>query len=79
MYRPAELILKEVKNVDGVDINIKLEGLGGSRRRISGGLFIEAPPRAIWDVLTNYNNLHEYIPNIAESGELTHAAPVVTS
>eukprot|EP00960_Hanusia_phi_P073359 767993-Hanusia_phi.AAC.3 len=69
MYRPAELILKEVKNVDGVDINIKLEGLGGNRRRISGGLFIEAPPRAIWDVLTNYNNLHEYIPNIAESGE----------
>jgi len=68
MYRPAELILKEVKNVDGVDINIKLEGLGGNRRRISGGLFIEAPPRAIWDVLTNYNNLHEYIPNIAESG-----------
>ncbi|EKX47332.1 hypothetical protein GUITHDRAFT_137515 [Guillardia theta CCMP2712] len=70
MYRPAELILKEVKNVDGVDINIKLEGLGGSRRRISGGLFIEAPPRAIWDVLTNYNNLHEYIPNIAESGAI---------
>ena len=34
--RKAELILKEVKSVDGVDVNIKLENLGGSRRRISG-------------------------------------------
>jgi len=64
----GELILKEVKQVEGVDVNIMLEGLGGNRRRISGGLFIEAPPRAIWDVLTNYNALNEYIPNIAESG-----------
>lgn len=66
----GELILKEVKQVDGIDINIQLEGLGGNRRRISGGLFIEAPPRAIWDVLTNYNSLNEYIPNIAESGAI---------
>ncbi|KAJ1483437.1 hypothetical protein T484DRAFT_1800377, partial [Baffinella frigidus] len=29
---------------------------------------MQAPPRAIWDVLTNYNSLHEYIPNIAASG-----------
>ena len=28
----------------------------------------QAPARAIWDVLTNYNSLHEYIPNIAASG-----------
>ena len=34
----------------------------------SGGLAIEAPPRAIWDVLTDYNSLNEYIPNIAASG-----------
>ena len=33
-----------------------------------GGLAIEAPPRAIWDVLTDYNSLNEYIPNIAASG-----------
>jgi len=64
----AELILQEVKNWEGVNVDIKLEGLGGNRRRISGGLFIEAPPRAIWDTLTNYNELHRYIPNIAESG-----------
>ena len=39
--RQSELILQEVKKVDGVDVNIKLESLGGSRRRISGGLLIE--------------------------------------
>ena len=66
--KKSELILKEVKTIGGVDVNIKLENLGGSRRRISGGLAIEAPPRAIWDVLTNYNCLNEYIPNIAASG-----------
>jgi hypothetical protein len=68
MHRQAELILQEVKNFEGVDVDIKLEGLGGNRRRISGGLYIEAPPRAIWDTLTNYNQLNQYIPNIAESG-----------
>ena len=42
--RKSELILKEVKTVDGVDVNIKLESLGGSRRRISGGcIAIPAP------------------------------------
>jgi len=35
--RKSELLIKEVKNVDGVDVNIKLESLGGNRRRISGG------------------------------------------
>jgi hypothetical protein len=35
--RKGELLIKEVKNVDGVDVNIKLESLGGNRRRISGG------------------------------------------
>jgi len=107
--RPSSLILKEVKNYEGVNVDIKLEGLGGNRRRISGGLYIEAPPSesshklshgtfnlasalsssafplylhhqrdsshrdrrragAIWDTLTNYNKLSEYIPNIAASG-----------
>lgn len=61
-------ILREVKTVHGADVNILLENLGGTRRRISGGLRIEAPPRAIWDILTNYNALNEYIPNIAASG-----------
>jgi len=42
--RPSSLILKEVKNYEGVNVDIKLEGLGGNRRRISGGLYIEAPP-----------------------------------
>ncbi len=64
----ATLLIEEVKSIDGVDVFIRLEGLGGSRRRISGGLHIEAPPRAVWDVLTNYSALSEYIPNIAESG-----------
>jgi hypothetical protein len=67
-HRQGELILQEVKHFEGVDVDIKLEGLGGNRRRISGGLYIEAPPRAIWDTLTNYNQLNQYIPNIAESG-----------
>jgi hypothetical protein len=40
--RKAELILREVKHVDGVDVNIKLENLGGSRRRISGELSAKA-------------------------------------
>ncbi len=62
------LLIEEVKSIDGIDVFIRLEGLGGSRRRISGGLLIEAPPRAVWDVLTNYSALSEYIPNIAESG-----------
>eukprot|EP00277_Geminigera_cryophila_P006063 CAMPEP_0179411300 /NCGR_PEP_ID=MMETSP0799-20121207/3821_1 /TAXON_ID=46947 /ORGANISM="Geminigera cryophila, Strain CCMP2564" /LENGTH=291 /DNA_ID=CAMNT_0021183355 /DNA_START=85 /DNA_END=959 /DNA_ORIENTATION=+ len=63
----TELILDEIKTTDGVDVAMKLESLGGSKRRISGGILIEAPVRAVWDVLTDYNRLQEYIPNIADS------------
>ncbi len=62
------LLIEEVKSVDGVEVFIRLEALEGNRRRISGGLLIDAPPRAVWEVLTNYSALSEYIPNIAESG-----------
>jgi hypothetical protein len=62
------LLIEEVKSVDSVEVFIRLEALGGNRRRISGGLLIDAPARAVWDVLTNYTALSEYIPNIAESG-----------
>jgi hypothetical protein len=63
----AETISEETQCVDGLDVKMKLERLGGTRRRISAGVEIAAPPNEIWDVLTNYDALQEFIPNIASS------------
>lgn len=63
-----EKIVKEVTEViSGVDINVRLTSLGGRRRRISGGLDIEAPVKRVWEVMTDYEKLPEILPNIVES------------
>ena len=57
--RKAELILKEVKSVDGVDVNIKLENLGGSRRRISGESGANDARRMHWSYRTRISARHD--------------------
>ena len=51
-------------------IDFQMESLGLTRRRVSGGIVVEAPPAAIWSVLTAYEQLPEVVPNIL-SNEVT--------
>jgi ribosome-associated toxin RatA of RatAB toxin-antitoxin module len=45
---------------------------GINSRCISANILIAAPPDAVWDILTDYDNLSEYVPNLVASRVKPH-------
>lgn len=45
----------------------RLDGLDYLHRRAVAAVTVDAPASAVWDVLTDYDNLAEFIPNLAAS------------
>ena len=54
----------EVLYEGGTAVDFRMENLALTRRRVSGGVLVRAPPEAIWDVLTDYEAMPDFIPNI---------------
>lgn len=68
----VEAVLQELTvPIDGGEVHLRLEALGGRRRRMSGGIFIEAPLPRVWAVLTQYGRMAEFLPNIVASAVKT--------
>jgi ribosome-associated toxin RatA of RatAB toxin-antitoxin module len=44
-----------------------MERLPHGKRRLAVQLRLEAEPSSIWDVITDYDNLHRFIPNLEHS------------
>jgi len=69
----------EILYEGGTAIDFTMETLHITKRRVSGGVLVRAPPEAIWRVLTAYERLPEVVPNIvsnvvtrdAQSGRVT--------
>jgi hypothetical protein len=53
--------------VGDATVQLTVEDLGGRRRRISGGVDVEAPLARVWHVLTQYALMDRYMPNITRS------------
>lgn len=51
-------------------IDYQMENVGLTKRRVSGGITVEAPAESIWRVLTAYEELPDVVPNIL-SNEVT--------
>ncbi|KAF3436628.1 hypothetical protein FNV43_RR23720 [Rhamnella rubrinervis] len=52
-------------SVDGVHIELKT--LGNNRRRIRSTVAIDAPLHVVWNILTDYERLADFIPGLAVS------------
>lgn len=48
-------------------IHQDMERLPNGRRRLAVQLRLPTPPSWIWEVLTDYDNLHKFIPNLEHS------------
>ncbi|XP_022158714.1 uncharacterized protein LOC111025172 isoform X2 [Momordica charantia] len=48
-------------------VNIKIEKLGNNSRRIYSRIGIDAPLQAVWNILTDYERLADFIPGLALS------------
>ncbi len=49
------------------EVALRVENLGGRRRRVSGGVDIAKSAQRVWDVLTRYECNELYMPNITKS------------
>jgi ribosome-associated toxin RatA of RatAB toxin-antitoxin module len=54
------------------DVDLKTEQLEGRQRRLTACIDIPAPVAQVWEVLTNYEALAEFIPNLAKSKLIDH-------
>jgi ribosome-associated toxin RatA of RatAB toxin-antitoxin module len=53
-------------------VQVQTEALAGRERKISASIDISATPTNIWTVLTDYENLPDFIPNLKVSRRLDH-------
>ncbi|MGQ9838345.1 MAG: SRPBCC family protein [Cyanobacteriota bacterium] len=54
------------------DIQIQVVDLGGRRRQLQGSIHIPVERERIWQILTDYDHLAEFIPNLVESRVIGH-------
>jgi hypothetical protein len=63
----VRVIRDDLVTVEDADVTLRVEDMGGRRRRISGGIDIDAPVSRVWHVLTQYTLMDKYMPNITQS------------
>lgn len=63
----VRIIQDRIVTVGDADVKLLVEDLGGRRRRISGGIDIEAATNRVWHVLTQYALMDQFMPNITKS------------
>jgi ribosome-associated toxin RatA of RatAB toxin-antitoxin module len=54
------------------DVSIQVEKIAERQRQITAKIHIPQPVEQIWQVLTDYEALSEFIPNLAKSKRLEH-------
>lgn len=64
------LSVDRIKMMNGEPV-VMLTRLDEGVTDVTGIIFIAAPPKKVWDVLTDYNHQKNFIPNIIESGLIT--------
>jgi hypothetical protein len=57
---------EEIDNVEEI-VDLKIEKSGKNSRRVTATIEVEAPLDAVWNVLTDYERLADFIPGLAVS------------
>ena len=55
---------REVLREDGKRVDFTMESVHLTKRRVSGGVSIDASPEAVWSVITDYEAMPDFLPNI---------------
>lgn len=56
-----------VSGTESSDIQVEVEDLGDRRRQVRGCVLIPVERQWVWQVLTDYDHLAEFVPNLVES------------
>lgn len=72
-FSPAELEAIDPNLLNAV--MLQTERLGGRQRRISAAVGIPYPIEQVWQVLTDYDHLADFIPNLDRSSQIASPDP----
>jgi len=64
---PDSLSGEKTKLLNG-EVIVVLSNLDDGVTGVEGQIFIAAPPKKVWDVITDYNNHKNFVPNVIDSG-----------
>lgn len=77
-FSPLALPLSEATDADAVSlalasgVEVQTEQSEGRRRRISACAGLPYPTEKIWQILTDYEHLADFIPNLSKSSRISH-------
>lgn len=54
------------------DVDVQTEKLEGRQRQITAKILVPHPAEQIWQILTDYDHLSDFIPNLAKSQRIQH-------
>ncbi|KAH9289437.1 hypothetical protein KI387_033554, partial [Taxus chinensis] len=64
---PVPVEKKNEEEEEGGKVKCKVEVISWRERRVSAEVVIEADEQSVWEVLTDYERLAEFIPNLVLS------------
>ncbi len=67
---PDSLSGEKTKLLNG-EVIVALSNLEEGVTGVQGQIYIAAPPKKVWEVLTDYNNHKFFVPNIIDSGVIS--------
>ncbi len=65
------LAAERAKLLNG-EIIVTISDLPDGVTGVRGDIYIAAPPKKVWEVITDYNNHKKFVPNITDSGWITN-------
>jgi ribosome-associated toxin RatA of RatAB toxin-antitoxin module len=68
----APPIVDEDLKVITDDVSLTLSKLEGRQRRVEATIHLAHPVEAVWQVLSDYDRLSDFIPNLAKSCKIPH-------
>ncbi|KAJ8905972.1 hypothetical protein NDN08_002473 [Rhodosorus marinus] len=70
--RPAVVKRQVMVGQNGRALKVDIQRPAANKRKISSSIIIQEPTSVVWKVLTDYNRLAEFIPNLAISRRRFH-------
>lgn len=73
---PVEDGAQLAEPVDAADVEVSTDRAEGRHRQLSARIRLPYTPEQIWQVLTDYDRLAEFVPNLAKSQRLPAASGI---
>jgi len=77
--QPDFIILDPLENgetiaepIDAADVEVSTDRVEGRHRQLSARIWLPYRPEQLWKILTDYDHLADFVPNLAKSQQLLH-------